>query len=193
MSHNLLTGAVLAAAMAGVAIAAPAPRYEGAEIAGVQSATITPEAAIQTAEAQGHGRAVSFGLEKTATVDAYEVTIAAAGGTLRVVQVDPHTGVVLGTAAAAADALAADGLPAGAVGSASQSPVALAQAVRTVEQAAHAPALEAGYVLRGGRSLIEVDVVQGSATRTVTVDARDGRTVQAAAEPTEQDATADAD
>ncbi|HSU06371.1 MAG TPA: PepSY domain-containing protein [Acetobacteraceae bacterium] len=171
--------------MAGGAMAGPAAGYENAEIAGVQAAAVAPEMAIQAAEGKLRGRAVSFGLEKTATVNAYEVTIAS-NGTLQTVQVDPTTGAVIGVIPAGPDSLAADGLPANAVGRAIQEPVSLATAVRNAQNEGHGRALEAGYAVRHGQMAIDVDVIRDGATHTLTVDSRSGQVAQATPDQTEQ-------
>jgi uncharacterized membrane protein YkoI len=97
VKHFLIGGALLALmpAMARAAPATTAPQNtEQAEITGVQQARVTPQAAVQAAEARVPGRAVAFGLEETSKVHAYEVTIATQNG-LQTVQVDPSSGAVI--------------------------------------------------------------------------------------------------
>lgn len=181
-SKLLMTTAILAGVLGvgatGAALAATGS--EQAEIAGVQAAQVAPVAAIKAAEAKTGGRAVDFGLEKNATTNAYEVTIATGTG-LSKVQVDPVSGAVTGSTAQPADALAGDGLPANRVGQAAAAPVSLDQAVATAEQAGGGRALEANYVVRQGHTLVDVDVVKSGATRAYTVDAANGHVVPAQA------------
>lgn len=179
-SKLLMTTAILAGALGvgatGTALAATGS--EQAEIAGVEAAQVPPVAAIKAAEAKTGGRAVDFGLEKNATTNAYEVTIATASG-LNKVQVDPASGAVTGGTAEPADALAGDGLPANLVGQAAAASVSLGQAVATAEQAGGGRALEANYVVRQGHTFVDADVVRNGATHAYTVDAANGYVLHA--------------
>lgn len=185
MLRQFMIGGAMLGLMAAPAFAAPGPGYESAEIAGVQAAHVTPDAAIQTAENAAHGRAVSFGLEKTAAVNAYEVTVAA-NGRLQTVQVNPQTGAVIGMVPARPDSLAQDGLPANEIGRAVQAPVTLMQAVQNAENQLHGPALEAGYTVRQGQFGIDVDIVRNGRAETVSVDPTSGQVATAMNNPAEQ-------
>lgn len=177
------TRAVLAGGMviggAAVALAAAPNAAEQAEIAAVQTASVTPTAAIKAAEAHAGGRALGFGYERSATTNAYEVTVATSSG-LKLVQVDPANGTVLGSRAQPTNAMAADGLPAGALQQAAAAPTPLASAVSAAEQSAGGRALEANYVLRHGQMSVDVDVAKGGAIQSVSVDPANGHVSQAA-------------
>lgn len=180
----VVCGAVLALTAGGGAMAAtpanaPASTasMEHAEIAGVQSVKVTPQEAIKAAEAKVPGHAVSFGYEKTATVNAYQVVMATTNG-LETVQIDPQTGAVIGTIPTKPDALAVDGLPQQDISHAKQAKVTLSQAVRSAEQQGQGRALEAGYAMRNGQLAIDVDVARNGAIQAFTVNPQSGHVAQ---------------
>lgn len=166
--------------LGGTAVALAAPNAsEKAEISAVQTASVTPTAAIKAAEAHAGGQALGFGYERDATSNSYEVTVATPSG-LKLVQVDPANGNVLGTKAQAANVMAGDGLPASALQQAAAAPASLASAVSAAEQAAGGRALEANYALHNGHMSVDVDVAKGGAIRSVFVDPANGHVSQTA-------------
>ncbi len=184
--RRLALGTVLAMALVAPALAAPtanaaASANEQAETAGVQVARVAPEAAIRAAEAKAGGRAVSFGLEHTATINAYEVLVANSAGALNRVDVNPTTGAATMAGPASPDAVAADGLPASAIGQAAGAQTPLADAVQSAEAAGQGRALEGGYTLDQGRLAVSVDVVGANGgSRTFGIDAQSGKPIQLA-------------
>ncbi len=189
--RRLALGAVLAMGLAAPAfvvpaLAAPAANAapttnEQAETAAVQAAHVAPEAAIRAAEAKAGGRAISFGLEHTATLNAYEVLVASSAGALSKVDVNPTTGAATMAGPAGPNAVAADGLPASAIGQAAGAQTPLADAVQSAEAAGQGRALEGGYTLDQGRLAVSVDVVGANGgSRTFGIDAQSGKPIQLA-------------
>lgn len=174
-----LAGAVAAGGTAAALAAAP-DAAEHTEIAALQSAAIAPAAAIKAAESHAHGRALGFGYERNATTNAYEVTVSTSSG-LRLVQVNPANGAVIGSRAEADNAMAADGLPATALRQAAAAPGSLAAAVTAAERATGGRALEANYALHHGHLSVDVDVPAKGRIASFSVDPASGHVSRIAA------------
>ncbi|WP_165839080.1 MULTISPECIES: PepSY domain-containing protein [Roseicella] len=177
MVHAALASAMVVGGAA--ALAAPPNATERQEITALQSASISPTAAVEAAESHTNGRALVFGFEVNRNTNAYEVTVQTPTG-LRLVQVNPSTGAVAGSKVVNASALAEDGLPASALRHASAAPGSLAAAVAAAEQAAGGRALEANYSLRNGQWVVAVDVPMDGKIHSFRVNPADGTVRQAA-------------
>lgn len=169
-----MTGLFAAALVASVGLGgagaafASATTDESAEIASVLQAKTGPAAAVRAAEASAGGRAVSMGLEQQGNAAAfYEVLVASHGG-LQEIRLDPASGAVQGTTPANAHAL--ETLQPSQLGQATAAPVTLADAIGAAEHAAGGRALEAGYTIRQGHPVVDVEVATKEGLRQVSVD-----------------------
>ncbi len=152
---------------AGAAFAS-ATTDESAEIAGVLQARTDPAAAVRAAEASTGGRAVAMGLEQQGNAAAYYEVLVASHGGLQEVRLDPASGAVQGTTPANAQAL--ENLQPNQLGQVTAAPVTLADAIGAAEHAAGGRALEAGYTIRNGHPILNVEVATKEGLRPVTVN-----------------------
>jgi uncharacterized membrane protein YkoI len=185
MTRNHILPAALAAALVlstagGAALAAQNGQHEqrgrngerenGAEIAAVLAARITPVDAIRAAEARVSGRAMRLGLENRNGALSYEVIVATANGPTKV-----NVDAASGTASPSSERVGRAGAPAPAA------TIGLADAVAAAEQAVGGGrATEASPVTANGQPAFDVRVAKPGEARRVTVSGADGHALMVA-------------
>ena len=159
--------------LTGTALAAAPGKTEHKEISHLQSASVSPVQAGQSAEQTAKGRAVAYGYEVNSNADSYEVTTASKSG-LHVTQIDPTSGKTLNSRSEASNALSGDGLPASAINKAASAKVTLISALKSVSQQANGNVLEASYAMHQGTLAIDVDVAANGSIESYRVDPQTG-------------------